>query len=161
MREANLGQEARENDSNHLEERQKSSYRDTVMGINQDTQMEEKDLESKGEILVDDTLKKDDAGPWFSMGMSKEEKYEARKPWRTSLVIKQVTRTIGYQFLLRRLHSLWRIQHSFTLIDLNNDYFIARFSNKQDYEVALSMALGSLSTTTFTCNDGCQTSSQK
>lgn len=32
---------------------------------------------------------------------------------------------------------LWKHQHAFALIDLSNDFFIARFSNKQDYDVAL------------------------
>lgn len=46
-------------------------------------------------------------------------------------------RTIGYQFLLGRLQAMWRTQHDFACIDLCNDFFIARFSNKQDYDVAL------------------------
>lgn len=32
---------------------------------------------------------------------------------------------------------MWKPQHDFALIDLCNDFFIARFSNKQDYEFAL------------------------
>lgn len=43
----------------------------------------------------------------------------------------------GVQFLLRRLQAMWKIQHPFALIDLSNDWFIVRFSNRRDYEVGL------------------------
>lgn len=71
------------------------------------------------------------------MGMTNEEKCEARKPWRLSLIIKQTGRSMGYQFLLCRLQILWKTRQTFMLIDLHNDFFIARFTNKHDYEVAL------------------------
>lgn len=32
---------------------------------------------------------------------------------------------------------MWRILNLFTLIDLSNDYFIAKFSQKHDYEMTL------------------------
>lgn len=35
-------------------------------------------------------MEDDDKGPYFSMGMTQEEKKEARKPWKPSLVIKLV-----------------------------------------------------------------------
>lgn len=44
---------------------------------------------------------------------------------------------MGYHFLLHRLQALWRCQSQFTLIDLTNDFYIAKFSNKLDYEGAM------------------------
>lgn len=44
---------------------------------------------------------------------------------------------IGYQFLLKKLQAMQRIQHEFDLIDLNNDFFIVRLTNKEDYKTAL------------------------
>lgn len=32
---------------------------------------------------------------------------------------------------------MWRMQNLFTLIDPSNDYFIVKFSNKQDCDIAL------------------------
>lgn len=69
--------------------------------------------------------------------MTREEKIEARKPWHLSMIIKLVGRSIRYQFLLRRLQSMWKTQLAFMLIDLSNDYFIVRFTKKQDYKVAM------------------------
>lgn len=102
-----------------------------------DTPMDGVDMDLERNVPDDDELEEMDDGQWFSMGMTKEEKIEARKPWRLNLIIKMVGRSIGYQLLLRRLQAMWRPQQPFTLIDLSNNYFIARFTNKQDYEVAL------------------------
>lgn len=73
----------------------------------------------------DDNLSDDKAdGPLFSMGTTKQEKIIARKPWRTSLIIKLIGRKIGYQFLLLCLHRMWRINSPFVLIDLPNDFLL-------------------------------------
>lgn len=120
------------------EDRRKSSYKDKVMGMSFDTEMDEAiEEELDGDVSDDDQVVEDNDGPWFSMGMSKEEKIKARRPWRWSLIVKLVGRNIGYYILLRRLQNLWKTQQPFMLIDLTNDFYIARFSNKQDYEGAL------------------------
>lgn len=73
----------------------------------------------------------------FSMGISRKENREARKPWRTSLIIKLVGRKIGYQYLLRRIQKMWQAQSTISLIDLPNNFFIIRFKAKEDYNTAL------------------------
>lgn len=73
------------------------------MGINIDTQMEGDVFDTEKDTSDDDDDYDDVEGPWISMGMTKEGKHEARKPWRLSLIIKLVGRSIGYQFPLRRL----------------------------------------------------------
>lgn len=112
-----------ESESNHTEKRRKSSYRDTVIRMNRDTLMEEEHLASEGDVSADDVLDEEDEGQWFSMGMSKAERKETRKPWHLSSIIKLVSRSIGYQFMLMRLHSMWRIQRLFMFIDQSNDSF--------------------------------------
>lgn len=100
--------------------------------------MEVDGIDLDGIVSDDDyELEEEVNGPWFSMGMMKEEKIEARKPWHLSLLIKLVEQSIGYQFLPRRLQAIWRSQQEFSLIDLCNDFFIVCFSSKQDYEMAL------------------------
>lgn len=59
---------------------------------------------------------------------------EVRRPWRLSLIIKLVGRKIGNQFHLHRMQSLWKRQHAFALIDLNNDFFITCFSNRHSHD---------------------------
>lgn len=115
--------------------RRKTSYRDTMMGVCINTQIEG-EYASDGEISDDDILEEDE-GSWFSMGMFKEEKLEARKSWWMSVIIKLVGRSIGRQFLLRKLQAIWHIQNPFTLMNLSNDIFIIKFSWKQNLDTAL------------------------
>lgn len=76
------------------------------MGVGSDIAMEEDDLDPEEDASDgddDDDYEDDVEGPWIMMGMTKEEKEEARRPWRLNLIIKLVGSKIGYQFLLRRL----------------------------------------------------------
>lgn len=63
----------------HFEERRKSSYRDKVMGLDSDMDMEGSDLDLDDDASDDDEWVDDDEGPWFSMGMTEEEKKEAKE----------------------------------------------------------------------------------
>lgn len=80
-----------------FEERRKSSYRDKVMGLETDVSMEGNDSDAFGDASDNDVIEDDyQDGPWISLGMTKEEKKQARKPWRFSLIIKLVGCSIGY-----------------------------------------------------------------
>jgi hypothetical protein len=71
-----------------------------------------------------------------------EEKKRIREPWRQTLIIKVLGRRVSYTFLLKRLQTIWKIQGDLNLVDLGNDFFLARFSNKEDRESAMSGVLG-------------------
>lgn len=71
------------------------------------------------------------------MGTTRTKKVEAQKPWRLSVIIKLVGQKNGYQFLLKKLQTMWSIQNRFALIDLSNDFFIVRLTHGQNYEIAL------------------------
>lgn len=78
----------------------RKSYKDSVTRGSQSSPIEEEDLDDEGNVSVDVMIEeatKDDT--WFGMGMSKEEKIVARRPWRNSLFIKLTGRTIGYHYL--------------------------------------------------------------
>lgn len=62
--------------------------------------------DDEGDLSDDDVVEEGDFQTWFGIGMMKEEKREARWPWRNSLIIKLVGRSIGYQFLLRRIQAM-------------------------------------------------------
>lgn len=46
-------------------------------------------------------------------------------------------RRIGYRFLLDRLPKLWNLTGNFELIDIQNEFFLVRFSEALDYERVL------------------------
>lgn len=52
--------------------------------------------DDEGNTLDDDLIEEGDGVWWFGIGMTKTEKIDARRPWRNSLIIKLVGRSIGY-----------------------------------------------------------------
>lgn len=62
-----------------FEKRRKSSYRNKMMGLNMDVLLEDDDADLVRDVSGDDEIEDDDQeGSWISMGITKEEKKEAR-----------------------------------------------------------------------------------
>ena len=64
--------------------------------------------------------------------LSAEEKKRIRKPWQQTLIIKLMGRKVGYMFLIQRLKNMWKLRGDFTLTDLGNDFYMAKFANTED-----------------------------
>lgn len=90
-----------------------------------------------GEVFDDDMVEEGDKVTWFGMGMTREEKIAVKRPWRNSLIIKLVGRSIGYQYLYKRIQAMWRMHSEPMLIDLSNNYFIFKLYKREEYESAL------------------------
>lgn len=56
-----------------------------------------------------------------------------RKPWESSLIVKLLGKSIGYKMLCTRVRNVWELQGDFNAIDLGNNYFLFKFSKKDDY----------------------------
>lgn len=69
--------------------------------------------------------------------LSMEEKKHVRAPWRQTIIMKVMGWWGGYTYLLRRLQLLWKIHGNLGLMDLGNDFFLAKFSNSDDRDFAL------------------------
>ncbi|XP_019150319.1 PREDICTED: uncharacterized protein LOC109147133 [Ipomoea nil] len=65
--------------------------------------------------------------------LTKEEKLRIRRPWRYTLIIRLMGRTVSYSFLLRRLQAIWKSENHMELIDLSHDYYLARFDEQAKY----------------------------
>ena len=68
--------------------------------------------------------------------LSKEEKVRIQLPWKKTLIIKLLGRSIGYNLLLRKINDLWRPRASIALVALHNGFFIAKFAYEDDYNYA-------------------------
>ncbi|MBA0829530.1 hypothetical protein Goarm_014133 [Gossypium armourianum] len=55
-----------------------------------------------------------------------------------TLVVKLLGRLIGYKAILNRIQVLWKPVKSFQVIDIDNDYFLVKFSMNQYYTMALT-----------------------
>ena len=68
--------------------------------------------------------------------LSKVEKARLRSPWRQTLIVKVLGRTVGYTYLLRRIKALWHPKSHIDLVAMDNDYFLVKFASKDDYNFA-------------------------
>ncbi|KAL4348268.1 hypothetical protein GQ457_17G010460 [Hibiscus cannabinus] len=56
----------------------------------------------------------------------------------SSLIVHLLDKTIGFRALLNRIQVLWAPRGEICLIDLDNDYFLVRFADVEDYNRVLS-----------------------
>ncbi|CAL1397875.1 unnamed protein product [Linum trigynum] len=59
-------------------------------------------------------------------------------PWKKTLVIRLLGRSISYAYLCSQIRWKWRPTGHLDIMDLNNDTFLVTFSNEQDYLTALT-----------------------
>ncbi|OMO65780.1 reverse transcriptase [Corchorus capsularis] len=103
------------------------------------------------EVLEDDTEDTDMGGniwdcwdsekersKWPQLKVSKEEHESLCQPWKQTLIVKVLGKSVGYNFLLNRLRQIWNLQQDFSLMDLDNDYFLVRVRNPDDYNTIVS-----------------------
>ncbi|KAL4283751.1 hypothetical protein GQ457_16G013400 [Hibiscus cannabinus] len=55
-----------------------------------------------------------------------------------SIVVRLLGKSIGYKALLNRIHLLWKPKGDFSLIDLDNEYYLVRFANEADFHNVLT-----------------------
>ncbi|XP_031097111.1 uncharacterized protein LOC116001370 [Ipomoea triloba] len=95
-------------------------------------QMMDRDEVADGERM--ETLRNSSGYPIFLV--TEEEKERLRRPWRRSLIIRVLGRTVGYNYLLQRLQRMWKPEAVFDLIEMNNGFFLAKFESLHDYGYA-------------------------
>ncbi|KAJ1408029.1 hypothetical protein SESBI_23885 [Sesbania bispinosa] len=64
--------------------------------------------------------------------VSKAELKYPCQPWRKAILVKLLGKRLGMKFLRQRLIKLWQPEGGMDMIDLENDYFLIRFSNMAD-----------------------------
>ncbi|KAH9803418.1 putative ribonuclease H protein [Citrus sinensis] len=73
-----------------------------------------------------------------SVVFSQKMQEQLVRPWKNTVIVKLLGRSIGYRSLCTKLESLWRVERGFTVIDLENDYYLVRFGIEEDVEFALT-----------------------
>ena len=71
-----------------------------------------------------------------SISFSKKIHAQLVKPWMNAVVVKLLGRTIGYRALWNRLNDLWKMSQGFSVIDLENNFFLVRFKTEGDAHYA-------------------------
>lgn len=69
--------------------------------------------------------------------ISQDLKQRIRVPWSKALIVKVYGRTVGYNFLHAKILALWNLVGWIDCIDLGKDFFLVRFSVKEDHDSVL------------------------
>ncbi|KAJ8752648.1 hypothetical protein K2173_005537 [Erythroxylum novogranatense] len=72
------------------------------------------------------------------MTLSHNLKTKLDNQWAKTVVIKLLGRRIGYRLLSSCLQTMWLPKGQMKIIDLDNDYFLVRFKEDEDYLKALT-----------------------
>ncbi|XP_031091089.1 uncharacterized protein LOC115996090 [Ipomoea triloba] len=84
------------------------------------------------DVFVEDEDDKD----YPNICLTREEKSKLRMPWIQSHIIKLLGKLIGYNYLHKKLKSMWNLKAHFDMIALENDYFLVRFASAIEYAYA-------------------------
>ncbi|KAF3682671.1 hypothetical protein FXO37_02221 [Capsicum annuum] len=69
--------------------------------------------------------------------ISAEDKPRLYSPWQTSLIVKLVGRKLSYLVLKKKLQELWKPTEELNLIDLGSEFFLIKFTLRQNMLHAL------------------------
>ncbi|XP_074265181.1 uncharacterized protein LOC141587605 [Silene latifolia] len=70
--------------------------------------------------------------------LTKAEKIKIRRHWKDTLITKMFDKNIGYFTLLRQIKKKWALKGGLSLMDVGFSFYVARFTNKEDYEHVIS-----------------------
>lgn len=71
------------------------------------------------------------------INLTEEDKIRIYEPWKYSIVVKLFGKRMLHQYLKRKIQHLWRPTETFSVIDLGEDFFIIKFTKKENMEKAL------------------------
>ena len=131
----NLQPQGRLNSPSHGE---KSSFRDKLLGeipgaYNQAFAFEE---HMEADIESDEELEELREG-FAAVKLSKDVKHRIRAVWASSLIVKVYGRSVGFSYIQNKLNALWKPNGRLDVIDLGKDFFLTRFSCKEDHDKVL------------------------
>ncbi|KAL8142551.1 hypothetical protein V2J09_015583 [Rumex salicifolius] len=73
-----------------------------------------------------------------SIKITAEERERIRKPWKDAIIIKVLDKQLGYMYLRRKLQQKWGPKGQFLMADIDNDFYVVKFTNMDDLKFVLS-----------------------
>ncbi|CAN1298894.1 hypothetical protein LINPERPRIM_LOCUS23988 [Linum perenne] len=89
------------------------------------------------------------------ISFSEDEVRSFYKPWSKALVVKVLERNFSYQTVKRRLETLWARSGKIQDTDAANAFYLARFSDQDDYQRATFKGPWKLAVTRIGNHIGC------
>ena len=115
------------------------SFRDTLLGIAENNEIEINN--EVGNFTIEDAdvkITQDDGVPALFFSDSAQKLME--DSMRNSVIVKLLgkRKTIGYRTLRTRIHALWKPLGEIKIVDLDNDFFIVKLNSHKDYLNAIT-----------------------
>ena len=111
------------------------SFRDKLMARHEENKAEHQN-DWYSEIDEEDDNEEEMEKKCPTIRMTKKEKERIQRPWRQTLIIKLLWRSIGYHILYKKINELWRPKASVDFVAIDNGFFLAIFLSDEDYEYA-------------------------
>ena len=107
------------------------SFRDKLLETRMEMEEEFMGKEEDIDIDIGDVVIEREG---FLLAISFSQKVHSQlvKPWQSTVVVKLLGRSIGYKVLCNRLEALWNMSHGFSVLDLENNYFLVHFKRESD-----------------------------
>ncbi|KAF3649439.1 hypothetical protein FXO37_18963 [Capsicum annuum] len=64
-----------------------------------------------------------------TISLSEQDKERIYDPWKFSVIVMMFKKKLAHNYLKIQLTELWKPSEPLTLIDLGNDFYIAKFNN--------------------------------
>ncbi|KAK8997026.1 hypothetical protein V6N11_020518 [Hibiscus sabdariffa] len=110
------------------------SYKDIVTGSGgSHSESENIDLDDDDIDLLEEDITLGSMNGIPTIDFSERVQALAVRSMELTLVVKILGRRIGYNTLHNRIYGIWRPSHPIKLIDIENDYFLVKFSDRRDY----------------------------
>lgn len=109
------------------------SFKDVVMNGNSGVSegVEEWDVEDLA--LIEKDVRKEVSDGVPSIDFSNRVYDLIEKSMTKTLIVKLLSRSIGYNALWNKIYALWKPKMRFQLMDIDNGYFLAKFEPEMDY----------------------------
>ncbi|KAK7289688.1 hypothetical protein RIF29_03530 [Crotalaria pallida] len=101
----------------------------------EDSEAEEEESDTEEGLLVVEKMVGEYDCPEFVL--AEKEQRRIQKPWKKGIIVKLLGRKIGFRALETRLNQMWAKWGVINIIDLENDYFLVKFSNEDDLSNAV------------------------
>lgn len=123
--------------------RKKSPYSDALQGVTleedevmlENPDSSETDQNGDDEFVAisgsEDEGEEDERCP--RVRFTPSEKNALWKPWKHSIICRVLGRRVGFNFLSSKLYKFWQKRGTMELIDLSNDFYLTKFSAKEDF----------------------------
>ena len=95
------------------------------------------DLREYDDVSEDDEPSIEEGPTCPMILLTAQEKRMLKEPWKDALIVKLFDKGVGYMQLKKHLKTKWALKGDFSIIGIGFDYYVTRFTNREDYEHVL------------------------